>query len=301
MARPEHLEVAQRLVAGLGRADTALLASLLRPDAVLEFPQSGERVRGRDAIAEILTGDPAHPAIVGLPGVTSLGPSAFALEVPLGPSTGPPSPEGDGSAPTWLVLRLDLSGPSIDRSVAYVAEPFEALGYRAAWVSRYDPLREVPDHSEPGPGSGVDREVVHGWARSLTGGQVAASGHLFHPSWVGDYPQSGERFVGFEAMRKAHDPYPGGLPIERVRDVAGVEDSWSVGPLMPVRVHGEGACWMFEIQNDYPDGSRLLQVIVCRLEDRLIRRMRTWWCAPFEPPAWRAGRVERYDPFPDAR
>jgi hypothetical protein len=301
MARPEHLELAQRLVAGLGRSDAALLASLLRQDAVMEFPQSGERVRGRGAIADVLIGDPTRPAIVGLPAVTSLGPAALALEVPLGPAAEPGSAPGDGQAPTWLVLRFSLEGPSIERVVVYVAEPFEALAYRAAWVTRYDPLREVPDHTEPGPGSGVDRDVLVRWSHLLTGGEVAASGGVYHAAWVGDYPQSGERFVGFEALRKAHDPYPGGLPLERVRDVAGVEDAWSVGPLMPVRVHGEGACWMVEILNDYPDGSRLLQVIVIRLRERLIWRMRTWWCGPFDAPAWRAGLVERYDPFPDGQ
>jgi hypothetical protein len=293
MARPEHLDLAQRLTAGLDRADEALLASLLRTDAVLEFPQSGERIRGRTTVAAALADGPTHSAIVGLPGVTSLGPSDIALEIPRGSTA-----DDERLEATWLVLRLGLDGPAIGRVVAYVAPPFEPQAYRAGWVTRYDPLREVPDHSEPAPGSAVDRDTVVRWAQALTGGQIAASGALFHPSWIGDYPQSGERFVGFEALRKAHDPYPGGLPLERVRDLAGVEDAWAAGPLMPVRVHGEGACWMLEVQNDYPDGSRLLQVIVFRLRERLIWRMRTWWCSPFDAPASRAGVAERYDPFP---
>jgi hypothetical protein len=293
MARPEHLELAQRLVTGLG-TDAARIAQLLRPDAIGEYPQSGERVRGRDPVALVLAGDPSVPAgptVAGLPRVTSLGPSALVLEAPL-------QRRVDGEdVPTWTIIRLELEGTGIARVVAYLAEPFEAPAYRAGWVTRFDPRREVPDHSEPVPGSGVDRDTVLRWSRTLVGGHVADGGVLFHDGWIGDYPQSGERFVGFEALRKAHDPYPGGLPIERVRGVSGVEDAWAVGPFMPVRVHGDGACWMMEIQNDYPDGSWLMQVIVFRLEDRRIHRMRTWWCAPFDPPPWRAAHVERYDAF----
>jgi hypothetical protein len=293
MARPEHLELAQRLITGLdGGAER--LSPLLRPDVVGEYPQSGERVRGRDTVALVLAGDPSvqdGAVVAGLPRVTSLGPSALALEAPLQRRVA-----GEAS-PTWSIVRLELEGTGIARVVTFVAEPFEALAYRAEWVTRFDPLREAPDHSEPPPGGGVDRDTVLRWTGPLTGGHVADSGALFHDAWIGDYPQSGERFVGFEALRKAHDPYPGGLPIERVRGISGVEDAWAVGPLMPVRVHGDGACWMMEIQNDYPDGSRLMQVIVFRLEERRIHRMRTWWCAPFDPPPWRAAHAERYDAF----
>ena len=56
---------------------------------------------------------------------------------------------------------------------------------------------------------------------------------MVHPDYVGEYPQSGERFRGFDALRFQLEHYPGGLPGADYSDsrmkVLGEEERWAPG------------------------------------------------------------------------
>lgn len=291
MARPRHLALVERYLAAMGGRDAAALRSLRAPDVTARWPQTGEIAFGRDAIERVEVDDPDLSGRERTIGVTSLGPDEVVMEVARGDVGGPLAGRG------WRVVRLGLDGDAIAREVVYVAAPFEPPEHRAAFVDRYDPLTEPPDLSEPALDDGIDREELDRWVRGLTGNDISLIVPLSHPDWQGEYPQSGERFASTQALVDAHRSYPGGLPHEDVVDVAGPADEWVLGPSLPLRIHGSGACWMAEIVNDYPDGSRSFQVVVTRLRRGRMHRTRWYWCAPSEPPSWRAGLTDRYDPL----
>ena len=117
------------------------------------------------------------------------------------------------------------------------------------------------------------------------------------PDWIEDWPQSGERIRGHEQYRAIHEHYPGGFPDIEVERLVGAEDRWVVTPSMTVqRVIGSGDVWVAEGLNQYGDGSTARIVAIVELRDGLVRRQHTYFAAPFEAPAWRAGWVEPIEP-----
>jgi hypothetical protein len=294
MARPRHLALVERYSEALDARDALALRSLRAPSVTARWPQTGEIAFGRDAIERVEAVDPDRSGWDHTIAVTSLGPDELVVELARGDAGGPIASR------SWRVVRMGLDGDTIAREVVYVAEPFEPPAFRAAFVDRYDPLAESPDLSEPALDDGIDREVLDGWVRGLTGNDMSVILPMSGPDWQGEYPQSGERFPSTQALIDAHVSYPGGLPREGVVEVAGPADEWVLGPSLPLKIHGSGACWMAEIVNDYPDGSRSFQVVVTRLRRGRMHRTRWYWCTPSEPPAWRADLTDRYDPLEPA-
>jgi hypothetical protein len=117
-----------------------------------------------------------------------------------------------------------------------------------------------------------------------------------HTEWTAEWPQSGERIPSHEADRKIHENYPG-FPEHELKWAAGGERRWTMSPLLPVRVSGGGDLWMGEALLTYPEGPQHAAMIF-ELRDGLVWRETAYWAAPFDPPAWRAGLVERI-PVPD--
>ncbi len=287
MARPEHLAILEPYLAAIDAHDEAVLREMRTETYTELFPQSSEAIRGRDAVAAVERTSPAPPSFSRPTHVTSIGEDAIVVE----------SLASYGGSPWWVVARMDLDDGQVAREVAYFGEPFEPPAYRSAWVERYDAAVEAGDLSEPTASDAMDREDIDRLARVFELGRMADLGAFFHPDWVGDYPQSGERFADLRALRLAHEPYPGGLPIERVIEVSGPADRMEMTPFVPIRIHGSGACWMLEIENEYPDGSRFFQVVITRALAGRIRWTRWYWCPPFEAPAWRAPYTERSGPI----
>jgi hypothetical protein len=97
---------------------------IYNPDAVLEYPQSGERIRGRNNIRASRMAQPnakrfAVRRIVGAgdPWVTE-----FVLTY-------------DGR-PSYSVSIMEFLDGSVARETRYFADPFEAGPSRAQWVER---------------------------------------------------------------------------------------------------------------------------------------------------------------------
>ena len=72
------------------------------------------------------------------------------------------------------------------------------------------------------------------YVRAIAESDFASLETMIHPDYVGDYPQSGERFRGFAAFRAQLENYPGGLPAARFDDpntkILGEEERWAISP-----------------------------------------------------------------------
>jgi hypothetical protein len=98
-------------------------------DAVLEYVQSGERIRGK---ANIIASRQAYP---GRPSAfevhrTAGTPQLQVVELTL---------RFDGDDPHPVVAILEFRDASVVRERIYIAEPWQPPAYRAHWVEPIDP------------------------------------------------------------------------------------------------------------------------------------------------------------------
>jgi ketosteroid isomerase-like protein len=118
-------EVVEALVATLNAKDVPGMDRIFHEDAVMDWPQSGERVVGGDNRRAV------YGAFPGLPTVTPrriVGEGdLWVLEATLD--------YGAGSAYRSVFI-FELRDGLIARETAYWSEPFEAPQWRAAWVER---------------------------------------------------------------------------------------------------------------------------------------------------------------------
>lgn len=105
-----------------GRSDPDRAHSMYHPDAVLEFPQSGERFEGVENLREWRSNYPAETS-VSFREVRGSG-SIWVAEISIG---------YDGGPPNFGVSILEFRDERIARETIYVAEAFEAPEWRAKW------------------------------------------------------------------------------------------------------------------------------------------------------------------------
>jgi len=100
--------------------------SIYHEDAVLEYPQSGERIRGRRNIQSTRTKQPSKKRFVvrRITGPDDLWVTEYILSY-------------DGK-PSYTVSIMEFSGEKVVRETQYFADPFEAAAWRAQWVERMD-------------------------------------------------------------------------------------------------------------------------------------------------------------------
>lgn len=100
---------------------------LYSEDAVLDYPQSGERFVGRATIAEQRSGNPAdrHFTLRRVLGAGDLWVSECVITY-------------DG-APSISVSVMEFAGNVVVRETQYFADPFEAPAARARLAQRTDP------------------------------------------------------------------------------------------------------------------------------------------------------------------
>jgi hypothetical protein len=91
-------------------------------DAVLEYPQSGERIRGRRNIQIQRATQPSNKrfAVRRIIGGGDLWVTEFILTY-------------DGK-PSYTVSIMEFKGGKVARETQYFADPFEAPAWRAQWV-----------------------------------------------------------------------------------------------------------------------------------------------------------------------
>lgn len=139
-------EIVHRYAEAYRANDEAALARLRHPDWSVDYPQSGERIRGHENMAAIMAAYPGGPPeaapshVVGSEDRYVLTPM-FTFERVAGDgdqwwadgvATYP-----DGS--TWfIVVLIELRDGRIHHETEYFAQPFEAPDWRAPWTERTD-------------------------------------------------------------------------------------------------------------------------------------------------------------------
>jgi hypothetical protein len=119
----EHWRASEQ---GDGAAEHAIYAQ----DAILDYPQSGERFRGRATIAAQRGGHPAnrHFTVLRISGHADLWISECVISY-------------DG-APTHSVSIMEFSGGLLAHETQYFADPFDPPPWRVALAE------PIPDHSD---------------------------------------------------------------------------------------------------------------------------------------------------------
>ena len=99
---------------------------IYREDAVLDYPQSGERTRGRSNIQDQRASQPSKKrfTIQRIIGGGDLWVTEFILTY-------------DGK-PSYTVSIMEFKGDKVARETQYFADPFPAPASRAQWVERMD-------------------------------------------------------------------------------------------------------------------------------------------------------------------
>jgi ketosteroid isomerase-like protein len=98
--------------------------SIYHEDAVLEYPQSGERIRGRGNIQITRAKQPSEKrfTVRRIVGGGDLWITEYILSY-------------DGR-PSFTVSIMEFNGNKVARETQYFADPFDAAAWRAQWVER---------------------------------------------------------------------------------------------------------------------------------------------------------------------
>jgi ketosteroid isomerase-like protein len=108
----------------MNRNDWRGAAALLHDDFVLEWPQSGERIRGREHFVEV---NARYPAA---------GPWRFTVHRVVADARGVATDVGvtDGAVVARAVSFFELRDGLVWRITEFWPEPFPPAAWRAAWV-----------------------------------------------------------------------------------------------------------------------------------------------------------------------
>lgn len=141
------------------------------------------------------------------------------------------------------------------------------------------------------------RELFQRWVHAIADKDYDTLQALMHPDFVSDYPQSGERFRGFPAMRAQLEKYPGGLPgvadLPRTAKVFGGEERWAITPGYTVLPLAGPERYTTIARAKYPDGSLWWVVAIIELREGKIYHSETYFAQDFEAPEWRREFAER--------
>jgi hypothetical protein len=99
---------------------------IYREDAVLDYPQSGERTRGRSNIQGQRASQPSNKrfTVQRIIGSGDLWVTELILTY--------------DAKPTYTVSIMEFSGEKVARETQYFTDPFPAPAFRAQWVERID-------------------------------------------------------------------------------------------------------------------------------------------------------------------
>jgi hypothetical protein len=235
--------------------DEAGASTIYRPDAVLEFPQSGERF---DGVANFLPWRTAYPAtsVEIVPRRVRGRDGVWAAELGIRYDDGP-----------WDfgIDILEFAGTSVTRETVYWAPAEEAPEWRTGW-------RAAEGEALPPPPSGeLDTATVRATVeRFLATPDPAAAHAIYADDAVLELPQSGELFAGVANFRewRVADPAEVQIEVDRVR--------------------GAGAVWFVELRLRHADGEQTYGVDIAEFRDGVISRETDYSLDPWEAPGWRA-------------
>src|SRR3990172_11257536 len=125
MSDAKNRATIEALVAAINGRDLAALDKVFTEDVVLEWPQSGERVRGGQKRREVYSRFPSLPKVT--PRRTTGSGDVWVLEANLD--------YGEGE-PYQCVFVFEMRDGLIANDIAYWSKPFPAPEWRAPWVER---------------------------------------------------------------------------------------------------------------------------------------------------------------------
>jgi ketosteroid isomerase-like protein len=117
--------VVDALVAAINAGDTAALDGVFTEDVLIEWPQSGERIRGGQNRREVYSRFPSLPKLT-LRRITGSG-DLWVMEAN--------ADYGDGE-PYQIVFVLEMRDGRIAKETGYWSKPFPAPEWRAPWIER---------------------------------------------------------------------------------------------------------------------------------------------------------------------
>ena len=124
MSEQQNRDAIERFFEAFKRGDLDALDDLIHDDYVEEYPQSGERIRGKHNVRAVNENYPGLPTLIDHSYVLSgdLGVMKMTLEY-------------DGNR-VYACEIVDFEDGKMKRARAYFAEPFEAPEWRARWVEQ---------------------------------------------------------------------------------------------------------------------------------------------------------------------
>lgn len=138
-----HFEASHVGVAGGGPGDEIVRASeIYADDAVVEWPQGGERLRGRAAIIGFRSTYPTRQRfeLHRTTGCHDVWVNEYTIHY--------------DDRPVLAVGIMEFRDDEVVRERIYFGEPWEPPAWRAQWVERFDP-------HEPDPSAGVHQPGEH--------------------------------------------------------------------------------------------------------------------------------------------
>ena len=125
MSEAANRATIEALVSAINRRDLAALDKVFTEDVIMEWPQSGERIRGGKNRREIYSRFPSLPKVT--PRRTTGSGDIWVLEASLD--------YGDGD-PYQCVFIFQMRNGRIAKEIAYWSKPFPAPEWRSAWIER---------------------------------------------------------------------------------------------------------------------------------------------------------------------
>jgi ketosteroid isomerase-like protein len=125
MSETRNRAAINALVAAINAGDLRALDKVFTEDVVMDWPQSGERIRGGKKRREIYSRFPSLPKVT--PRRTTGSGDNWVLEASLD--------YGDGD-PYQAVFIFQMRDGQIAQEIGYWSKPFPAPEWRAPWIER---------------------------------------------------------------------------------------------------------------------------------------------------------------------
>jgi len=127
MSQDENRATLERTIAAMFAGDVDGSTAAMADDAVVEWPQSGERIVGRQACSLVYKNYPGGSPSYELRRISGSG-DLFVVEA-VGQY---------GSDLTYLTSIIEFRDGRIAKQTDYFASPFEAPAWRSQWVERME-------------------------------------------------------------------------------------------------------------------------------------------------------------------
>jgi hypothetical protein len=142
------------------------------------------------------------------------------------------------------------------------------------------------------------RDLLGRYVQLLNARDFDGLRQILDPDYVEEYPQSGERIRGPDALVAVLAAYPGGLgsvDADRSR-VVGSDEHWLMTPTFTtLRVTGSGDIHTILVKARGSDDTEWHVIGLVRLRNGRIWRATYFFAPEFEAPEWRVPHVERFD------